>query len=459
MNSLLSNNKHLHFIGIGGIGMSGMAELLYNHGFKISGSDLNISNRTKHLEKYKDVKIKYNHEKENIDGCDLVIYSSAINKENLELQEAHKNNIPIMKRAELLGEIIKIKDISVAISGTHGKTTTSSMLGSILHDSQKDPTLIIGGIVNKFNSNNITGEGNIIVVEADEFDKSFLALSPTHAIINNIDLEHLDIYKDIEDLLKSFTDFSNSIAFYGKIAFNNDSKNINKIINKINKPKISFGIKNKSDIIAKNISFDEEKTLFEIYFSNNKKTINIQLNCPGMHNVYNALAATAIAHELGINNNNIIKGLKKYSGVKRRFEIKYQKETMIVDDYAHHPEEIIETIKAARNGWKKKIVTIFQPHLYSRTKEFYKEFGYALDKSDVTIITDIFPSREKPIKGISSKLIFDEIDNENKYYISSKNKIVEKIQNIISKGDMILIMGAGDINSIIEPLKEKIEKC
>ncbi len=439
--------------------MSGMAELLYNHGFKISGSDLNISNRTKHLEKYKDVKIKYNHEKENIDGCDLVIYSSAINKENLELQEAHKNNIPIMKRAELLGEIIKIKDISVAISGTHGKTTTSSMLGSILHDSQKDPTLIIGGIVNKFNSNNITGEGNIIVVEADEFDKSFLALSPTHAIINNIDLEHLDIYKDIEDLLKSFTDFSNSIAFYGKIAFNNDSKNINKIINKINKPKISFGIKNKSDIIAKNISFDEEKTLFEIYFSNNKKTINIQLNCPGMHNVYNALAATAIAHELGINNNNIIKGLKKYSGVKRRFEIKYQKETMIVDDYAHHPEEIIETIKAARNGWKKKIVTIFQPHLYSRTKEFYKEFGYALDKSDVTIITDIFPSREKPIKGISSKLIFDEIDNENKYYISSKNKIVEKIQNIISKGDMILIMGAGDINSIIEPLKEKIEKC
>ena len=439
--------------------MSGMAELLYNHGFKISGSDLITSNRTKHLEKYKDVKIKYNHEKENIDGCDLVIYSSAINKENLELQEALKNNIPIMKRAELLGEIIKIKDISVAISGTHGKTTTSSMLGSILHDSKKDPTLIIGGIVNKFNSNNITGEGNIIVVEADEFDKSFLALSPTHAIINNIDLEHLDIYKDIDDLLESFTFFSNSIAFYGKIAFNNDSKNINKIINKINKPKISFGIKNQSDIIAKNISFDEEKTLFEIYFSNNKKTINIQLKCPGMHNVYNALAATAIAHELGINNNNIIKGLKKYSGVKRRFEIKYQKETMIVDDYAHHPEEIIETIKAARNGWKKKIVTIFQPHLYSRTKEFYKEFGYALDKSDVTIITDIFPSREKPIKGISSKLIFDEIDNENKYYISSKNKIVEKIQNIISKGDMILIMGAGDINSIIDPLKEKIEKC
>ena len=459
MNSFLSSTKHLHFIGIGGIGMSGMAELLYNHGFKISGSDLNISNRTKHLEKYKDVSIIYNHKKENISGCDLVVYSSAIQKDNLELKEALKNNIPIMKRAELLGELIKIKDISVAISGTHGKTTTSSMLGSILYESKKDPTLIIGGIVNKFNSNNITGDGNIIVVEADEFDKSFLALSPTHAIINNIDLEHLDIYENINDLLNSFIDFANSIAFYGKIAFNNDSENITKIIKKINKPKISFGIKNNADIIANNISFNKEKSSFDIVFTKNKKTINIKLNCPGEHNIYNALAATAIASELDIDENSIIKGLSKYCGVKRRFEIRYNNKTIIVDDYAHHPEEITETIKAARNGWNKKIIVIFQPHLYSRTKAFYKEFANALSDSDITIITDIYPAREKPIKGVSSDLIFKQINIEKKFYIPSKNKIVEEICKITSKGDIIIIMGAGDINTIIEPLKDKLGLC
>ena len=459
MNNFLSSNKYLHFIGIGGIGMSGMAELLYNHGFKISGSDLNISNRTKHLENYKDVKITYEHKKENIDECDIVIYSSAINKNNIEIQEALRNNIPVMKRAELLGELIKIKEISIAISGTHGKTTTSSMLGSILYESKKDPTLIIGGIVNKFNSNNITGDGNIIVVEADEFDKSFLALAPSHAIINNIDLEHLDIYENIEDLLNTFIDFANSIAFYGKIAINSDSKNINKIINKIKKPKISFGIKSKADIIAKNISFDKEKTIFDIYFTESKKTIRINLNCPGYHNVYNALAATAIAHELDIKNKNIINGLNKYCGVKRRFEIKYNNDTIIIDDYAHHPEEIIETIKAAKNGWGKNIVTIFQPHLYSRTKIFYKDFANALSKSDISILTDIYPAREKPIRGVSSKLIFDQINIEKKYYISSKDEITNQIHKIISKGDLIIVMGAGDINSIIEPLKEKIKLC
>ena len=458
MKSFLSNTKHLHFVGIGGIGMSGMAELLHNHGFKISGSDLNKSNRTKHLSNYKNIKISYKHKKENIANCDLLVYSSAINKSNPEIQSAKKNNIPIMKRAELLGELLKIKDISIAVSGTHGKTTTSSMLGSILYEAETNPTLIIGGIVKKFNSNNITGDGDIIVVEADEFDKSFLELSPSYSIINNLDLEHLDCYDNIEELFKCFTQFANSIAFYGKVAFNNDDDNILKIINKIRKPKISFGIKNNSTIQAKNIFYNQELTTFDIFISNTKKTLKIALNCPGEHNVYNALAASTIALELDIPKKHIINGLNNYSGVKRRFDIRYNKKHMIIDDYAHHPNEILETLKAAKNGWDKRIISIFQPHLFSRTNNFYNEFADALNLSDIIIITEIYPAREVPIKGVTSKLIYNTIRNKNKHYISKQEEIINETVNIAKNGDMIIVMGAGNINNVIAPLIEQLDE-
>ena len=352
MLKIFNNTNHLHFIGIGGIGMSGMAELLLNHGFIISGSDLNKTQRTKHLEKC-GIKISYKHNKKNISNSDVIIYSSAIEAQNIEITSAIKNNIPIIKRSELLGELIKIKDISIAVSGTHGKTTTASMIGNILHEANLEPTLIIGGIVNKFNSNNISGLGDIIVVEADEFDKSFLALQPSYSIINNIDLEHLDCYKDLDSLLITFCQFANSIPFYGKVFINNDSKNIQMISNKINKPKITFSINNKSDIQAIDISFSKNKSYFRL---KNKKT-KIKLNCPGIHNIYNALAAIAISKEIKIPFNKIKRGLENYQGVKRRFEICYENlknGILVIDDYAHHPEEIKATIQAAKNGWGKK---------------------------------------------------------------------------------------------------------
>jgi len=458
MKDFLSNTKHLHFVGIGGIGMSGMAELLHNHGFKISGSDLNKSNRTKHLSNYKNIKISYEHKKENVENCDLLVYSSAINTTNPEIRTAIKNNIPIMKRAELLGELLKIKDISIAVSGTHGKTTTSSMLGSILYEAKANPTLIIGGIVNKFKSNNITGDGDIIVVEADEFDKSFLELSPTYSIINNLDLEHLDCYENIDDLLKCFTQFSNSVAFYGKVAFNNDDNNIKKIKNRIKKPIVSFGIDNDSMVNAKNILYNQELTTFDIYISDTKKTLRITLNCPGKHNIYNALAATTIALELNISNKHITSGLNNYCGVKRRFDIRYNKKQMVVDDYAHHPNEIIETLKAAKNGWNKRIISIFQPHLFSRTNNFYNEFADALNLSDIIILTDIYPARELPIKGVTSKLIYNAIENKNKYHISEQDKIINETINIVNNQDMIIVMGAGNINNLITPLIEKLDE-
>ena len=458
MLKLFKNTNSLHFVGIGGIGMSGMAELLSNHGFVISGSDLNKSPRTKHLEEC-GIKISYKHNKKNICNSDVIIYSSAIELNNIEITSAIKKNIPVIKRSELLGELIKIKDISIAVSGTHGKTTTSSMVGSILHEANLNPTIIIGGIVNKFNSNNISGSGDIIVVEADEFDKSFLALQPTYSIINNIDLEHLDCYEDLDSLLSTFCQFANSIPFYGKVIINNDSKNVQKICDEINKPKITFSIYKKSDVQAVDISFSKNKSYFKL---KNKKS-TIKLNCPGMHNIYNALAAIAISQEIKIPFNKIKKGLENYQGVKRRFEISYnnlKNGIMVIDDYAHHPEEIKATILAAKNGWGKRIISVFQPHLFSRTRDFYIDFSKSLSKSDIIIITDVFGSREKKIKGVSSKLILNEltkIKKNNVYYVKKIEKIPNYLEKIVEKNDMIIFMGAGNINKSIIPFIKRIQ--
>jgi len=467
MKDFMTKKQHIHFIGIGGIGMSGMAELLYNHGFKISGSDLNQSKITTHLEKI-GIEIFYNHKKENISTSDLIVYSSAVNENNNEIQFGINKSIPIIKRSELLGEIIKIKDISIGVAGTHGKTTTSSILGSILYESELNPTLIIGGIVNKFNSNNISGDGNIIVVEADEFDRSFLHLNPTYSIINNLDLEHLDCYKDLDDLKTTFSTFANSVPFYGKVAINNDSQHLKTIYDKINRSKITYGINNKSDVNAEIISFNESTSNFKIKSSSYNANFKVTLNHPGIHNIYNTLAATTIALELGVKSNIISKSLNSYSGVKRRFELVYHNKNnniYVIDDYAHHPIEIEHTINAAKAGWKNRIISIFEPHLYSRTKEFFKEFSEALSLSDITIITDIYGAREQEIQGISSRLIKDELDKKNyknAYYIEDKNHIPNEIINLINPNDFIICMGAGKINSInnklINLIKDKYDE-
>jgi len=456
MKEIFRKTKHIHFVGIGGIGMSGMAELLLNHGFKITGSDIMKSERTNHLSKI-GINISYNHNEKNINNCDVIVYSSAIDINNKEILCGNKKDIPIIKRSELLGELIKIKNISIGVSGTHGKTTTSSMLGSILYESNQDPTLVIGGIVNKFKSNNISGEGDIIVVEADEFDKSFLSLKPTYSIVNNLDLEHLDCYDNLEDLKSAFTNYANAVPFYGKVAINNDSVYLNQIINQINRPKITFGIKNKSDINAKITSYNKNKSTFEIK-SKLYENFTINLNYPGEHNIYNALAATTIALELGISNNKISYALENYLGVKRRFETKYnnnKNNIIVIDDYAHHPIEIEFTIKAARKGWNNRIISIFEPHLYSRTKDFHKEFSNSLALSDYLIITDIYGAREKPLKGVTSNLIIEDlrkINYKNCTYIKNKNEIPHFLNTMIKNNDMVLCMGAGQINTIIEDI-------
>ena len=457
---ILGNTKKIHFVGVGGIGMSGMAEFLQNHNFIISGSDIKLSNRIKHLKSI-GIKIYIGHKKNNITNTNLIVYSSAVPKNNPELLQGKKNKIPVIKRAELLGELIKIKDISIAVAGTHGKTTTSSMIGNILFEAKLDPTIITGGIINKFNTNNISGSGDIIVVEADEFDRSFLSLNPTYTTVNNIDLEHLDIYKNIKDLKETFIKYANSIPFYGLVAISNDSKYAKEIKNKINRNIITFGIDVKSDIMAKNIKYKKNTSTFILEYKNKKS--KIELIIPGKHNVYNALSAISICISIGVKIDHIKKGLKKFNGVRRRFEMKYYNKTKninFIDDYAHHPSEIESTLESIKSGWpSKRIIAIFQPHLYSRTKSFYKEFAKSLLKSDINIITDIYPAREAPIKNVTSNLIIKELKKlkHKNTYLIKKESISKKINKIVLKNDLIITMGAGDIYKSLDEIYENIK--
>ena len=457
---MFRKTKHIHFIGIGGIGMSGMAELLFRLGYKISGSDKQASEITKYLKSI-GIKVFIKHNKKNIKSSDVVVFSSAIKKNNIEIISAKENNIPVIRRAELLGELLKVKKTSIAIAGTHGKTTSTTMLGLILLEAQLDPTLVIGGIVNKFNTNAISGSGDIIVVEADEFDRTFLSLKPTISIINNLDLEHLDCYNNINDLQKAFTQFANSVPFYGLISLCIDSENVQNIIPDIKRPHITFGTDKKASIRAEKIKYNGVGSTFKLY-KDDTFVDSINLNMPGKHNILNALGAISIALELNVDIKNIKKALKTYSGVRRRFELKYttSKEVYIVDDYAHHPSEVEATINAAKTGWKNQVVSIFQPHLFTRTRDFYKEFAKSFMKSDIIIITDIYPAREKPIEGISSKIIVDELvalGHKNIHYIPDPLSLPLFIKKMELKDSSILVMGAGNIWRICDNIYQEIK--
>tara|TARA_B100001250_G_scaffold206150_1_gene176973 strand:- start:5141 stop:6514 length:1374 start_codon:yes stop_codon:yes gene_type:complete len=452
---MLSRTKKIHFIGIGGIGMSGIAELLHSLQFIITGSDLNVSDRTNHLSNL-GINIKIGHSNKNINNPDLVVYSSAVKLDNIEIVESQNKSIPIIRRAEMLGELLKLKKTSIAISGTHGKTTTCSMLSSILFEAKLNPTLVIGGIVNNFGSNAISGEGDVIVVEADEFDRSFLSLKPTMGIINNLDLEHTDCYKDIEDLKNTFITFANALPFYGIIGLCLDDDNVKNIINKIKRPYKTFGLTQEADIHVEDIQYSGFNSNFKL-FNNNKFLIDINLPSPGKHNIQNSLAAITMALELGIDIKIIKKGLNKYNGVKRRLEVTHSLDngTIFIDDYAHHPSEVKASISAIKKSFSNRVVTIFQPHLYSRTLNFYNDFAKALSLSDVLILLDIYPAREKPINNVSSKLIYNEMIKNNYKDIFLNNDISilpEMINKIHKNGDIIITMGAGDVykqNNII----------
>ncbi len=448
---MFRDTKNIHFVGIGGIGMSGIAEVLINLGFNVSGSDIKESEITDKLHKI-GAKVDIGHNIENVRAVDVLVYSSAVKLDNPEIVEARKLGIPVIRRAEMMGEMMRLK-FSIAIAGTHGKTTTTSMIASEMLENAMDPSVIVGGIVRSFGGNAKLGSGKYFVCEADESDKSFLKLFPTIAVVTNIDEDHLDNYISIDDIKGAFVEYINSIPFYGCSILSMDDRNIQSILPDINKRYITYGFLPQADIRAKNIEIYNFDSKFDVVYKN-FEIKGIQLKIPGEFNIKNALAAISVGIELGIPNNIIKQSIEKFHGVNRRFEYKGEvKGCKIYDDYAHHPTEIESTLKAARDAWEGRIIAIFQPHLFSRTMMLREKFGGAFYNADIVIITDIYPAREKPIEGVTGKIIVDscfEHRQKNVIYEENKDNIPTILANIVKEGDMIITMGAGDIYKIGE---------
>lgn len=455
-------DMRIHFIGIGGSGMSGIAEVLINLGYKVSGSDIKETEVTRRLERL-GARIYYVHSGENVADADIVVYSSAIKKDNPELIYAQKRCIPVIPRAEMLAELMRMK-YSIAVAGTHGKTTTTSMIATLLWYAGYDPTAVIGGKLNSFGSNARLGSGDFLVAEADESDGTFLKLYPTVTVITNIDPEHLDHYKSYEEIKESFVEFINRIPFYGFSVLCTDNAGVRDIIKKVNKQFYTYGIFSKADCRAENITLKEYTSSFDVFWKN-KYLERINLRLPGIHNVLNSLSVITISCELGIDPKIAKKALEEFSGVQRRFQIKFNEGGIIVvDDYGHHPEEIKATLKAAKDGWGKRTIVIFQPHRYTRTYHLFNEFTKAFDLADRLFITDIYPAGEDPIKNVDSLRLAKAIENAgHRYvrYLKDWEEIVEAVLGEIREGDMVITLGAGDVwqigNEIIRRLSNKKE--
>ncbi len=441
--------KKIHFIGIGGAGMSGIAEVLHNLGFKITGSDIQENEVTKHLEDI-GIKIYYGHHPDHVDDADLVVISTAVKEDNIEVQKAREKQIPVIRRALMLAELTRIK-YSIAVSGAHGKTTTTSMIADVLAKGGLDPTVIVGGVIKGLKSGAKLGHSDFLVVEADESDMSFLHLFPTIVVITNIDLEHLDCYGDLNNIKKAFIQFSENVPFYGAVVANIDDRNTVEILPSIERRKITYGFALAADVYAKDIKRGNSFSEFSVYYKKSKIG-DVRLNVPGIHNIKNALAAVAVGLELGIDTPHIIAGLQEFKGVARRFEIKGKKnDIIIVDDYGHHPNEIIETLKTARDFHSGRIVVIFQPHRYTRTYYLHEQFGTAFFNADLLIITEIYPAGEKPIEGVNAKLIYDAVKkygHKNALYIPELSIAVEFLKKELKPGDMLLTIGAGNIYKV-----------
>ncbi|OGS20944.1 MAG: UDP-N-acetylmuramate--L-alanine ligase [Elusimicrobia bacterium RIFOXYA2_FULL_39_19] len=452
--------ENIHMVGIGGSGMSGIAEVLLNLGYNVSGSDMYATETTRHLEDL-GAKIFTKHQASNIKNVDVVVTSTAIAKTNPEVLEVQKRKIPVIPRIEMLAEIARLK-YTVGIAGTHGKTTTTSMTSLVLQYGGLDPTVVIGGRVKNFGSTGAKlGQGDFLVAEADESDGSFLKLSPAIITVTNIDDDHLDYYGTFEKLTASFIEYINKIPFYGFGILCVNNPVIKSILPKITRRYFTYGLNTDADYTAKNIEANFQGSCFDV-FKNNKSLGRFELSVPGAHNVQNALSAICCGIELGIPIVKIKKALKDFVGVGRRLEIKgrigmahSQDEIIFIDDYGHHPTEVQATIKALRDSYKnKRIIAIFQPHRYTRTKILYKKFGKVFGDADLIRLCEIYPASEKPIKGVSSKLILNEA-KKHKNNIEMFN--FEKLVKEIKPGDVVLTLGAGDVWKLNGKIQEQLK--
>jgi len=426
--------------------MSGIAELLLNLGYRVSGSDLNKTELTQRLSSL-GATIYEGHNKKNIVNVDVVVLSSAIHSDNPEVIIAKENNIPIIPRAEMLAELMRLK-YGIAVAGSHGKTTTTSLVACVLEHGGIDPTVVIGGKLNKTNTNAFLGQGDFLVAEADESDGSFLKLPPTIAVVTNIDREHMDFYSDLNEIKDTFVEFLNKVPFYGISIICLDNENIQSIIPRMEKRILTYGRSSQADLQARDIELKGFNSKFSVYL-NDKKLGIIKLNMPGRHNVCNALAAVGVGLELNVQFKIIKKALAEFKGVHRRFEIRGTKKSITwVDDYAHHPTEIKMTLKAAKESAKGRVVALFQPHRYTRTRDLFKEFMSAFNEADVLIITDIYAAGEKEIESVNSQKLYQSIKEYGHKDVTFFPKLsdAEKfLKDNLKKNDLFLTMGAGNV--------------
>ena len=441
--------RKLHFVGIGGIGMSGIAEILIDQGFTITGSDRATSDNTERLE-HMGAHVYIGHDAKNLEpDVDAVVYSSAVRTdENPETLEAAKRKIPVIRRAEMLAEVMRLK-YGIGIAGTHGKTTTTSMVSLVLMEGGVDPTVIVGGRLHGLaGSNARMGKGEFIVVEADEYDRSFLSITPTIAVLTTLETDHLDCYRDLEDIKGAFIQFANKVPFYGFVVMSLDEPALLDIMPAIKKKIITYGLNGQADLQAVDLIHKQNTTRFTVLRGNTELGA-IELQIPGKHNVQNALAAIAVGLELNVPFAQVKAGIEKFTGVFRRWEVKAELQGLtIVDDYAHHPTEIKVTLAGVKAGWRRRVICVFQPHLYSRTRDFYEDFARSFFNADVLVLTDVYPAREEPIQGVSGDMIAEEarrVGHKHVIYEPDKRNVPGLLMKIKQEGDIIITMGAGDI--------------
>ncbi len=454
--------KNIHFIGIGGIGMSGIAEVLTNLGFSVSGSDIKKSRNTDRLESM-GMKIAEGHVAENVGDAQVVVYSSAVREDNPEVVFAKESGIPVIPRAEMLAELMTLKPYAVAIAGTHGKTSTTSMVATILGHAGIDPTTVVGGVVDTLGSNAKLGGSEWFVTEADESDRSFLMLYPTIAVVTNIDKEHMESYKGMDDVVQCFTDFVNKVPFYGAAIICLDDPNVQLIIPNIKRRRVTYGMTAQADISAHDIRYNDSFGSTFTVWKGTDVLGEIAMPVPGKHNVYNALAATAVALELDIPFAKIAEAFATFKNANRRFQFKGDARGItVVDDYGHHPTEILATLAAAKNSaGGRRTVVVFQPHRYTRTQELFDEFALAFNNADVLYVLDIYAASEQPIEGVTAEVLTENIKkygHKNAVYIGDIDTAAAKVCESLQEGDLVITLGAGSVTRLSEEILEELNR-
>ena len=458
--------NRVHFVGIGGSGMSGIAEVMLSLGYQVQGSDLRSNPLVERL-RAQGATVFIGHDRENIRNADAVVVSSAVNESNPEVAAARDALMPVVQRAEMLAELMRFR-YSIAVAGTHGKTTTTSLIASVLAEGGLDPTFVIGGRLKSANTNARLGQGEYLVAEADESDASFVHLKPMLAIVTNIDADHMSTYDgDIDKLRLSFVEFLHNLPFYGLAVMCTDDTGVNEILAQVGRSMITYGIDGDADIRAENIRFDKNLTAFDVVRKGHEVSVAINLRLPGLHNVRNALAAIAVAGELQVSDQAVVDALAKFEGIDRRFQNHGEIRTragkvMLVDDYGHHPTELAATLAAARAGWpQRRIVLAFQPHRYSRTRDLLDDFATVLSDADVLVLLEVFAAGEDPIAGADGRAIARAVRSRGgvePVFIESTAELLPVLEGLLADGDILLTMGAGDIGAAAARLPEQLRQ-